>query len=138
MAAWDGSRGYGSSGDRDKLSEELCPVCGELDSAFHTLDCKGNNETQQESEMDRELVNVGELEQRVKRLEQGTTTTVLPNTDEADEFVRKELVRAYVCMDDRDKPMLEYVIRMFSNPDQWKEFWEENDLDHTYVIGEKI
>jgi len=41
-------------------------------------------------------------------------------------------------MDDRDKPMLEYVIRMFSNPDQWKEFWEENDLDHTYVIGEKI
>ena len=100
---WDGSRGYGSSGDRDKLKE-----------------------------------NKMTLEERVKRLEQGTTTTVLPNTDEGDEFVRKELVRAYVCMDDRDKPMLEYVIRMFSNPDQWKEFWEENDLDHTYVIGEKI
>ncbi len=108
---WDGSRGYGSSGDRDKLKE---------------------------NKMDLELVNVGELEQRVKRLEQGTTTVVLPNTDEGDEFVRKELVRAYVCMDERDKPMLEYVIRMFSSPDQWKEFWEENDLDHTYVIGEKI
>ncbi|MCH9733813.1 MAG: hypothetical protein K0U78_04575 [Actinomycetia bacterium] len=125
---WDGSRGYGSSGDRDKLKEN--DMSGDHDKHYW--------ETKEESYMDRKLVNVGELEQRVKRLEQGTTTTVLPNTDEADEFVRKELIRAYECMDDRDKPMLEYVIRMFSNPDQWKEFWEENDLDHTYVIGEKI
>ena len=125
---WDGSRGYGSSGDRDKLKES--DMSGDHDKHYW--------ETKEESYMDRKLVNVGELEQRVKRLEQGTTTTVLPNTDEADEFVRKELIRAYECMDDRDKPMLEYVIRMFSSPDQWKEFWEENDLDHTYVIGEKI
>ena len=110
---WDGSRGYGSSGDRDKRKD------WDMDKAIEQ--------------------RVIDLENVVlAKLSPGATTTVLPNTDEADEFVRKELVRAYVCMDDRDKPMLEYVIRMFSNPDQWKEFWEENDLDHTYVIGEKI
>ena len=126
---YDGSRGYGSSGDRDKLKEK------DAMSGDHN---KHYWETKEESYMDKGMEQrVIDLENVVAKLS-GTTTTVLPNTDEADEFVRKELVSAYVCMDERGKPMLEYVIRMFSSPDQWKDFWEENDLDHTYVIGEKI
>ena len=109
---WDGSRGYGSSGDRDKLKE--------------------NDMITYEQYMDI-LERLGKLEEYDEY-----TNLTMPdrNTDEADEFVRKELVSAYVACEDRDAPMLEYVIRMFSNFNQWKEFWEDNHLDHTNVIGE--
>jgi len=114
---WDGSRGYGSSGDRDKLKEN------DMNKGMEQRVTDLENIVSKLSEYD-EYVNLN--------------TVVLPNTDEGDEFVRKELVSAYVACEGRDAPMLEYVIRMFSNPDQWKQFWEENDLDHTYVIGERI
>ena len=82
---YDGSRGYGSSGDRDSL------------------------------------LNVALVE---------------PNSDAGDEFVRKELIRAYEICKTRDQLPLEYVIRMFSDPTQWKEFYEEHNLKHYHILGD--
>jgi hypothetical protein len=65
-------------------------------------------------------------------------TTPKPDSEAGDEFVRKELIGAYDSCELRDAPMLEYVIRMFSDPDQWKEFYKENDLKHYYIIGEAL
>ena len=88
MSDYDGSRGYGSSGDRDSLLE---------------------------------IANVALVE---------------PNSDVGDEFVRKELIRAYEICETRDQLPLEYVIRMFSDPTQWKDFYEEHNLKHYHILGE--
>ncbi len=88
MSDYDGSRGYGSSGDRDPLLE---------------------------------IANVALVE---------------PNSDVADEFVRKKLIRAYEICETRDQLPLEYVIRMFSDPTQWKDFYEEHNLKHYHILGE--
>lgn len=88
MSDYDGSRGYGSSGDRDSLLE---------------------------------IANVALVES---------------NSDAGDEFVRKELIRAYEICETRDQLPLEYVIRMFSDPTQWKDFYEEHNLKHYHILGE--
>ena len=81
------------------------------------------------------------LVRRVEKLEEYDEFLNLsrprPNTDEADEFVRKELLNMYTCCDDRDSIALEYVIRMVSTPAQWKHFWEANELRHMIAIGEQ-
>ena len=83
--------------------------------------------------MNEELDN---LLKRMEKLELSNTQLLEPNSEAGDEFVRKELIGAYDSCELRDAPMLEYVIRMFSDPDQWKEFYGENDLKHYFIIGE--
>ena len=78
------------------------------------------------------------LVKRMEKLELGRTQLLEPNSEAGDEFVRKELINTYDSCELRDAPMLEYVIRMFSDPDQWKEFYGENDLKHYYIIGEAL
>ena len=85
--------------------------------------------------MNEELDN---LLKRMEKLELSNTQLLEPNSEAGDEFVRKELINAYDSCELRDAPMLEYVIRMFSDPDQWKEFYGENDLKHYYIIGEAL
>jgi len=85
--------------------------------------------------MNEELDN---LLKRMEKLELSNTQLLEPNSEAGDEFVRKELINAYDSCELRDAPMLEYVIRMFSDPDQWKEFYKENDLKHYYIIGEAL
>ena len=85
--------------------------------------------------MNEELDN---LLKRMEKLELSNTQLLEPNSEAGDEFVRKELIGAYDSCELRDAPMLEYVIRMFSDPDQWKEFYKENDLKHYYIIGEAL
>jgi len=85
--------------------------------------------------MNEELDN---LLKRMEKLELSNTQLLEPNSEAGDEFVRKELIGAYDSCELRDAPMLEYVIRMFSDPDQWKEFYGENDLKHYYIIGEAL
>ena len=83
--------------------------------------------------MNEELDN---LLKRMEKLELSNTQLLEPNSEAGDEFVRKELINAYDSCELRDAPMLEYVIRMFSDTTQWKEFYGENDLKHYYIIGE--
>lgn len=52
------------------------------------------------------------------------------------EFVRQELIRAYEICEPRNQLPLEYVIRMYSDPDQWKEFSEKNNLKSYHILGE--
>ena len=85
--------------------------------------------------MNEELDN---LLKRMEKLELSNTQLLEPNSEAGDEFVRKELINAYDSCELRDAPMLEYVIRMFSDPAQWKEFYGENDLKHYYIIGEAL
>ena len=97
MNDYDGSRGYGSSGD-----------------------------------MPMEFMNKNLIE-RIEKLEQGQ----LPehNSDAGDEFVRKALINAHSICEDRDAFFLEYVIKMYSTPDQWKEFYDEVGLEHIISVG---
>lgn len=92
MSDYDGSRGYGSSGDRDSL----------LEAEFK------------------------DLIKRIEKLEIANVALVEPNSVAGDEFVRKELIQAYERCEERDAPFLEYVIKMYSDPTQWEEFYEEN------------
>ena len=111
MSEYDGSRGYGSSGDRDKLKE--------------------NDMITYEQYMDI-LERLGKLEEYDEY-----TNLTMPdrNTDEADEFVRKELISAYDGCEERDMVFLEYVIKMYSNPTQWEEFYGSAGLEHYITIG---
>ena len=102
MSDYDGSRGYGSSGDRDSL----------LEAEFK------------------------DLIKRIEKLEIANVALVEPNSDVGDEFVRKKLIRAYEICETRDQLPLEYVIRMFSDPTQWKEFSEKNNLKSYHILGE--
>lgn len=135
--SYDGSRGYGSSGDRDKLKQEN-DMSGDHDRYYWGT--KEDEGSYMDKGMEQRVIDLENVVAKLSEYNEhvNLNTVVLPNTDEGDEFVRKELVSAYVACEDRDAPMLEYVIRLFSSPDQWKEFWEENDLDHTHVIGERI
>ena len=85
--------------------------------------------------MNEELDN---LLKRMEKLELSNTQLLEPNSEAGDEFVRKELIGAYDSCELRDAPMLEYVIRMYSDTTQWKEFYKENDLKHYYIIGEAL
>ncbi len=62
-------------------------------------------------------------------------TTPKHNSDEGDEFVRKELISAYDGCEERDMVFLEYVIKMYSNPTQWEEFYGSAGLEHYITIG---
>ena len=85
--------------------------------------------------MNEELDN---LLKRMEKLELSNTQLLEPNSEAGEEFVRKELIGAYDSCELRDAPMLEYVIRMYSDTTQWKEFYKENDLKHYYIIGEAL
>jgi hypothetical protein len=85
--------------------------------------------------MNEELDN---LLKRMEKLELSNTQLLEPNSEAGDEFVRKELINTYDSCELRDAPMLEYVIRMYSDTTQWKEFYGENDLKHYYIIGEAL
>ena len=54
------------------------------------------------------------------------------NSDEADEFVRKELISAYDRCEERDMFFLEHIIKMYSTPTQWEEFYDSAGLKHHY------
>ena len=99
---YDGSRGYGSSGDRDPIPSDI---------------------------------QIGAIWEEIEKLKKGNIQMPEHNSDEGDEFVRKELINAYECCEARDAVALEYVIKMFSAPDQWKEFYDENNLQHYISIG---
>lgn len=79
---------------------------------------------------------INALSEEIEKLKKGNVQMPEPNSDEGDEFVRKELIRAYEICETRDQLPLEYVIRMFSDPTQWKDFYEEHNLKHYHILGE--
>ena len=101
MNDYDGSRGYGSSGDRDPIPSDI---------------------------------QIGAIWEEIEKLKRGQIPEA--NSDEGDEFVRRELISAYDCCETRDQLPLEYVIRMYSTPEQWKEFADETGLEHYHLLGE--
>ena len=101
MSGYDGSRGYGSSGDRDPMPSDI---------------------------------QIGAIWEEIEKLKRGQMPE--HNSDEGDEFVRKELIQAYDNCELRDMLPLEYVIRMYSDPDQWEEFSKENNLKSYHILGE--
>ena len=103
MGDYDGSRGYGSSGDRDPLPYDI---------------------------------QIGAIWEEIEKLKKGNVQMPEANSDEGDEFVRRELISAYNGCEARDMLPLEYVIRMYSDPNQWKEFSKEAGLEHYHLFGE--
>jgi len=53
-------------------------------------------------------------------------------SDEGDDFVRKELISAYDRCEERDMFFLEHIIKMYSTPTQWEEFYDSAGLKHHY------
>ena len=62
------------------------------------------------------------------------------NSDEADELVRLSLISSYENALEFDTEEVhnayKIVIKQYSDPDQWKEFYDENNLTQVYSIGE--
>lgn len=62
------------------------------------------------------------------------------NSDEADELVRLSLISSYENALEFDTEEVQeaykIVIKQYSDPDQWKEFYDENNLTQVYSIGE--
>ena len=78
------------------------------------------------------------LTMRVQKLEKANLKIPDHNTEAGDEFVRKELISAWEGAEDRDQVMLEYVIRIFSDAEQWAEFYDSAELEHVHSIGREM
>ncbi len=100
MSDYDGSRGYGSSGDRDPIPYDI---------------------------------QIGAIWEEIEKLKRGQIPE--HNSDEGDEFVRKELINAHERCEERDAFFLEYVIKMYSDPTQWEEFYDEANLRLYTTVG---